>query len=576
MLPIRSIGGIMLLLFLSTDIIAQIKIKGIVKDAQTLQPLAFCTVTAIGQRKNCLTNEDGRFELSLQHPNDTLRFDYLGYDLYRLPIGTAYDMIEARLQHKSYELSAVDIYPDDDYLYELVGRCRQQLKATKKATSKVYFSLDTEIGQKPVEVLECYYNGTTRAGKVQDLAIKSGRIGLAEQADGHIFVSLNTSEALRLVDLTEGHKLLPASPLEYPSRRIKKLFKLARKASGDSMIIRIAFVPDNPRKNFEGELWIDRKTAQIRKISLSADQARVHPFEPIRPGDSLLQVSLEIQQGFGADNQLQHIFFSYDIAYLRGLENNSYAPSPQKIYTTGRMYFYDYDRPFLLPLFDYVQYDAGKRASDYHSIANMPYNRDFWTQQTGLVYTERQTNMLRFLANEGKLLNFSGNQLQSAGVQQFFFEHNNVVWSDTTRVLLRAAQTPAKDASNYRLVGQIFLDLYDDGDSIKHYSATVLDVLHSRYQSGQPREAACFLNIYFDMCEMIRRDMEANIAQLKNPTIEQLIAQHEEATQKINKMTRSYLLETHWGISRKALEKHNQKVIDGLGIDNIKAFGIDK
>lgn len=421
-------------LFLSLQSAAQVTLKSTVRDQNTGAPLPFCTVAVVGKNQGCLSNEEGRFEITVATRTDSLRFQYLGYQ----PLTRcARDLLQApdvRLEPAEYQLGEVEIFAGADYLYDLVGRCRKRLQAARPTPARVYFSLDTEISQRPVEMLECYYNGVVNGSQITTLDLKAGRIGLAPQAGGRIFVSLNSSEALRLVNLTTGSERLPPIPLQYRGRQLPKNFVLSRKNSRDTTLQRIDFEPVRGKNGFSGEMWIEKSSANLRRITLSIDSAAVYPFAPYRPHDSLLQVGLEITQEFAATPagpRLQYIDFKYSIRLLNWLDSGGFDPQPRRIFTTGRMVCYDYGQPFLLPLFEPEQ-NRYPTSTDYGKIADRPYNPGFWAHNTSLAYTERQERILHFLQTEGKLLNFQ--QRLGWHDNEPFLEHNNVCWSDTQRV----------------------------------------------------------------------------------------------------------------------------------------------
>jgi hypothetical protein len=565
-----------LLLLIQQHLAAQTLVKGIVKDKSTGEPLAFCSIGVLGQNKGCISNEEGGFELNLNLQKDTLRFHYLGYQPLTIPASALIQSKIVKLQEATNQLEEVEIFADNDYLYDLLGKCRNQLKEAPLSVAKVYFSLDTEIAGRPVEMLESYYNGVIEGSQIRDIRLKSGRIGLAEQDNGHLFISINTSEALRMVNLIEGSDYLPDIPLEYTPNKLRKAFKLTRKNSGDSTLYRIGFEPKISKKGFEGEIWLDKDSRAIRKIQLSLDSCAVHPFETLRKTDSLLFVSLDITQTYTSTrkgSQLSYTGFGYEIHYLNRNEDGSFDLSPKVAYTTGRMYCYDYNNLFSLPIFEF---NSGPfvHLGDYYKISNMPYNPSFWENNIGLLHTERQESMLLFIEKHGKLLNFNQKMKHNKPEEGFFFEYNNIFWSDTSRMYLRKPNNTEFHPDRVKLSAQIFLDLNEDQDTLRHFSATVLDVHQSYFVSDNPDQAACVINIYFDLCEIERRAMEQKIKE-QNADRPKILKIHEKSTQNLQILAKEYLKKTDNGNNINELRKWNTIIKSELGIDNFKLFRIE-
>jgi hypothetical protein len=138
---------------------------------------------------------------------------------------------------------------------------------------------------------------------------------------------------------------------------------------------------------------------------------------------------------------------------------------------------------------------------------------------------------------------------------------------------LRKSTVPSSP-DRQRLHAQIFLDINEDEDTIRHFSVTVLDVFKSYFESDNPRQAACFLNIYFDLCEMERRRMEQQIKRSKS-SVSQIIEIHQKATRSIQDLTDQYLQKTSYGSNLNELRKWNASVKAVLGIDNFRLQGLE-
>lgn len=62
-------------------------VEGVVKDAQSGQPLPGVSVQIKGTASGTITNDQGAFQLSLPPGHDTLIFSYVGYSQKMVPVG---------------------------------------------------------------------------------------------------------------------------------------------------------------------------------------------------------------------------------------------------------------------------------------------------------------------------------------------------------------------------------------------------------------------------------------------------------------------------------------------------------
>ncbi|MCC1483099.1 carboxypeptidase-like regulatory domain-containing protein [Winogradskyella immobilis] len=105
------------LLFYSCFSFSQITIKGIVKDKETKQPLAYANIGLKLSKEGAISNEKGEFliETKSQIKNDTLIISYLGYKSIQLPITSQIEFKEFLMTPANLELDAVVL---DNYIYK--------------------------------------------------------------------------------------------------------------------------------------------------------------------------------------------------------------------------------------------------------------------------------------------------------------------------------------------------------------------------------------------------------------------------------------------------------------------------
>ena len=95
------IKTLILLLFIGTQVLAQIKVSGTVLDAETQEPLIGANVVVVGTTTGVSTNIDGEYTIDVRSQSDTLKFSYTGY---RSQIITVEDKRIINIQLSSGEL----------------------------------------------------------------------------------------------------------------------------------------------------------------------------------------------------------------------------------------------------------------------------------------------------------------------------------------------------------------------------------------------------------------------------------------------------------------------------------------
>ena len=570
---------------------SQNMIKGVIRDAQTGAFLPFSSIAVKSTTRGTIANADGIFSLPSNLTSDTLVFSYLGYERLEVPAKEVIRLKEIMLKRKDILLQEVLVHANDDYLYEILNRCRKNLlKNSGEIVSKVYYGIETQTKDRPVELLECYYNGYLNGISVNNLLLKNGRIGLAEM-DQRYFLTLNTSKGISRMSLLLKRDDYPSLPLQMTKKEAMKLFRLSL-GPGDNETIHIIFIPrKNKRALFAGDLWIEKKSNTLLKSELHVTNAEKHPFLPIFPADSICSLDLDISHTFekeGSTTILDHINFSYSITYKSVRDTPTVAvPSVIKrdLMTSGIIYFYDYGEPFLLPYFEY-----DNDFDDYRKIAIIPYNKFFWDNNNTLVLTSAQKENLGFFANEGCLVNYwddnYGNDFlrirQSDSTISSVYENNYNFWSPDKRILLNRKlkqnriypqeRINASILSNlYNLSVQFFLDVTQIEGTFNFRSYTVFDAAKTFYHLEEEAETKAFLNIFFDICEIERRRMENQLISSGN-TIQKINSIYNEAVKRKDEITKQYLKEVNLGKSNILLSKWNDYIIENLGIDNLKLF----
>ena len=574
---------------------SQTVVQGRVKDAKTKEPLPYCSISVKNSGKGSLTNPEGVFNISVYLKKDTLLFSYMGYIPFVISADKLYQDKEVYLQRKEVLLQKVTIHADNDFLYTILERCRMKLVSDQtNRVSKVYYGEETATREQPVELVECYYNGYMKGTAIEELRFKNGRIGLAE-LDNRYFLTLNSSKAISIIELTKKSDYSPANPFQFRTREMKKYFSLEL-GDSDDKIYQIKFQPcHGQNKCFSGEIWLYKTTLALLKIDLTIENTAKHPFLPLFAKDSLYNVGLTISRTYkqdGSDILLDHINFSYHFTY-KSVRDSVTATTPsvltRDISTKGVMYFYDYEDPFILPYFEYdASYD------DYRKMSIIPYNDLFWNNNNTLLLTEKQKEDLGFFSNEGSLINFKeGNYgknfltkissyLQKDTSYHSFYEYYYTFWSPEERIILNRQlrqnemYSPEKinqsiPSDLYNLKVQILLDVTQLADSLCCKSYTVFDANKTFYHLPEYPCTNAFLNIYFDICEIERRKMEKEISSCLH-SVSLIDSIFNKTRIRIDNITQIYLKEVQLGKNGKELLKWNDYVMKNLNIDNLSIF----
>jgi hypothetical protein len=584
-------GALMcLLVLLPGTLKGQTTVQGVIKDAESKAPLPYCNIRIAGTSRGAITNAEGRFSLTMDLVHDSVVISYVGYEQKVIAASRFEKTYTVLLNQKPEMLSGVQIYADSGYLYTVMDRCRKHLSGQRSdRVAKTYFGLETTISDQPAELIECYFNGYLRGVTPEDLRFKNGRIGLAV-VGSRVFNSIETSEAICLLNLLEYDGLFPAIPFQYNKKRMNKAFVLTQGRS-DEATHHIRFEPrTDPQSHFAGEVWIDKKTNALIKIHLFITNTERHPFLSAWD-DSIRNVSMDITEQFILTGQSivpEYIRLNYSLNYETAssegrLRLEELPDMARDIHTKSVLYFYDYGTPFILPMFAYDQ----EYSSDYRKLSMIPYNDFFWRNNQAMLLTESQKLSLGVFAQGGVLVNFREGNYGKDFLKDFGNDTNRynfpyAFWDVNKRVMLNRGmpqnETWTQEEINkhipsdlYQLKVQILLDINQAGDSFHCVSYTVFDEVNTFYHLPFQEYTNLFLNLYFDICEIERRKM-ARVLQSQAFTIEQIDSLYQKTQSDMEAITRKYLKEVQTGKNATMMEEWNIYVLDRLRINNLELF----
>jgi hypothetical protein len=163
-----------------------------------------------------------------------------------------------------------------------------------------------------------------------------------------------------------------------------------------------------------------------------------------------------------------------------------------------------------------------------------------------------------------------------------FFENPYITWSgnrlffreesiDTIRYSLEQGTIPSQ---RYHLEVQLFMDINEVCDSVQIITKTIFDPYLSFYKFNTTKESQAFINIYFDLMEIERRKLAAELIKCKND-IPSAKLKYNEAVKNAKIMSENYFKEIERGTNKSNLKKWNKIVYEELNIDNIALFQIE-
>ena len=329
----------------------------------------------------------------------------------------------------------------------------------------------------------------------------------------------------------------------------------------------------SPNEYFTGSVWIDSISQNILKVNLKADHTDVNPFQPYWEHDDHVEVDFDITKNFEINDghsYLRSVDFNYRVFYEDRIGEDF------QVQTNAILYAYNFDELFQLPYFEYSQ----SHGEDYRKISATPYNTDFWRLQKEFKMGDINSRNEKFVSDPGTL----GYDEIFRGGSDFeygFYESPYMPWN-AKRIHFKEviADTLTTEASKlqftkdrYNISVQLFLDVNIFGDSIYHLTQSILDPFQSYYRLEKTLESDAFINMYFDLVELGRRDLEKELTQpdLTISTIDSIYRKHQALTLD---MTTQFLDEVVRGTEQKSMEKWNDLILEKLGINNIEFFGL--
>jgi hypothetical protein len=201
-------------------------IEGRILDSAGKKPLPYATIYNESTQKGAISNLDGHFRLSAHSAKDVIVITFIGFKKARLPLQEKQTFYEILLEeHAEYldEISVVASRSSD--WYDLLNACRKNQTQTA-ASAKAYYELKSRINQQQIELVEGFYNARISGYDLKKLDLKAGRLAV-QPYEERLFVSLESSRAITMLQLFEPNPLFPKGPLELSRKQLKKDYSIA-------------------------------------------------------------------------------------------------------------------------------------------------------------------------------------------------------------------------------------------------------------------------------------------------------------------------------------------------------------
>jgi len=558
-----------------------IEIEGTVLDARTKLPIPYAKIYNLSIGKGTISNLDGYFRLPISTYENQIIVSFMGYKKQVISIQKEIPFYTIYLEEEDRLLSEVVVGPNEnDYLFDLVAKTRKNQSHARK-TGKTYYELKSYHDTSQIELVEGFYTIHLKGSDIEGLDLKAGRLAL-QPYHGRYFASLESSRAITQLKTFDRNFYFPTSPIEVKKKELKTHFKLKLLAKfvddQNDSIYHISFKPKKESGLFYyGEIWIDKDHETVKKINFQCDSCKKYPFLPIFPTDSIENVQFNITKTF-ADIDGEMIFNQIDFFYVIDYKSRIGTKNQQnyKIVTNAILYTYDFEEEFKF----ITPSKLPENVSDYRKYNATPYNDFFW-QYNDEFRLKNQTNENEtFFQSPNSHTNisvFKNLPHQKTGL----FEHPFIQWS-TNRILFReflsdTIERPITNViyDNYQLKVDFYVDLNTYTDSTDLFSAVIFNPFESFYHLPIAKETQCFINIYFDLYEIVRRKFETELSgtSYNFETIkERYIIYQKELEKEMNVFFKA----VDRGTNRIELEKYNALVDEKLGIDNIALFRLDE
>ena len=596
------------------------EIEGTIMDNENFSEVPYANIFNYTTKSSTKANEKGEFRITISGNGDSLVVSSIGFEKSKLDIIKDKKQYMVYLDPKSKILGRVNIKPSDNSeLYFLIHKCKFYASQMFRE-AKSFYELKTYINSKQVELIESYYNSQIQGYSLKGTDLKVGRFALQKDSrNNQYFTSQEGSKAILLFNMMSEDKKFPIGPLSLDRFRLKKKFQLLVENSYlnvdlDSIIVLRYYPYDTSGLYFNGSIWINKSKNEFEKITFNCMHCQRSPFEGINAKDELKNIDFNITQEFNDINNVKffsQINFNYKLSYLSNLGRR--CKNEYIVETNAILYAYDFNQIFDLPRF---QFNNLFYPVDYSKINAFPYNDFFWKYNDELKMNANLIANETFFSDTNSITNRDFFQHSRVKKVPKIHDRPFVHWSEKR---IRFAENIVKEnmisEEDYKIFStyydnlddynfyprgmggkkgyitktaaympiwgtrrkpydfsvKIFMDVNTYKDSTNVLTSTVIDPNESYYFMRINNRTSCFMNMYFDLCEMTRRDLLKEI-EVQNPTISEMNEIYKNQMKSMEGKCKTFLESVYLGEKEHEMRKWNQTIKEKIGIDNLELF----
>lgn len=321
---------------------------------------------------------------------------------------------------------------------------------------------------------------------------------------------------------------------------------------------------------------MDKDNYKILKAEYVIDSASRHPFLPLFRSHDIANVAFTITKVFDkntVDHNLNYIDFSYKVDYRSRFKDHDSLD--YSVRSKAIIYLYDHNAPFFEPEFNF----SSEGIEDYRKINAYPYNLFFWENNDEYKLNDKKKRNEAFFKDSLTYTNLEVFD-KMEGIDKKLLQHPYVSWSKD-RIFFRtiSRDTLPQDPEEYylrftcNLDVKIFLDINHYKDSTHVLTRAVMDPYETYFYQELLPQNNCFVNLYFDLCEIQRHVLHEKVEQVKDDP-QKVKEVYSKLDKDFKKDRERYLSEADRGGNIKALERWNKYVKAKLNIDNMSIFNV--
>ena len=128
----------------------------------------------------------------------------------------------------------------------------------------------------------------------------------------------------------------------------------------------------------------------------------------------------------------------------------------------------------------------------------------------------------------------------------------------------------------YFLQAYLYMDVNTFEDSTHYLVKAVYDPFTSYFHYPDSRLGEAFINMFFDLYEIEKRELERNLHALENQNLKQIHALYEASLERAQRSSRRYIKEVERGKDKLSFERWNTLIREALHIDNIEFYQLNE